>query len=91
MKDTLKSMISASDVPSLSEAEIDSIIDRCGSNLNLACAVGWELKAAKAASMISFTADGATFNRKEYIDNAQRMSDMYRKRLNTTIRFGGDT
>lgn len=90
MKNALKTLVASEEIPALSEMEIDSILERAGSNLNLGCAMAWEIKAAKAASMISFSADGASFNRAEYIANAERMANMYRKRLNTTIRFGGE-
>lgn len=88
MKDMLKTMLASNEEPALTEVEIDSIVERAGTNLNLGCAIGWEIKAAKAASMISFSADGATYNRNEFIANAERMALMYRKRLNTTIRVG---
>lgn len=89
MKNTLKTLVASEETPALTEVEIDSIMERAGSNLNLACAMGWEIKAAKAGSMISFSADGASFDRDQYIVNAERMATMYRKRLNTTIRLGG--
>lgn len=55
-------------------------------DLNHAAAEGWAMKAGKAASMISFTADGARFDRNQYIANCRTMIDHYRARIAVTLR-----
>lgn len=49
-------------------------------NLDAGAAMGWRLKAGKAANRMSFTADGATYNRREVIANCLRMGDLYARR-----------
>lgn len=49
--------------------------------LNQAAAQGWRLKAGKAASDVSFGADGATYNRKEAIENCRAMAKDYEARI----------
>lgn len=46
-------------------------------NLNRAANEGWGIKAAKAVSMISFTSDGARFDRDQYIKNCEAMERKY--------------
>lgn len=46
-------------------------------DLNYAASLAWELKAAIAATRISFTSEGARFDRDQYIANCQAMRAMY--------------
>lgn len=46
-------------------------------DLNRAAYEGWSLKAAKAASMISYTSDGARYDRDQYIRNCEAMQRRY--------------
>jgi hypothetical protein len=55
-------------------------------DVNRACYEGWGLKAAKAASMIGFTSDGATFQRQQYIENCERMQRRFAQAQSVVIR-----
>lgn len=55
-------------------------------NLNYAAYQAWGLKAAKAASRISFSSEGASFQRNQYIANCFAMQKMYGARLNYSVR-----
>jgi hypothetical protein len=55
-------------------------------NLDYAAYLGWRQKAAKAASRITFTSEGATFQREQYIANCLTMQRMYAARLNYSVR-----
>lgn len=46
-------------------------------NLRAAAREGWRWKAAKAARMHTFSADGATYNRAEIIANCETMIRLY--------------
>lgn len=48
-------------------------------DLNLSAAEGWRWKAAKAATLTGFTADGATFHEEQIIANCERMVARYAK------------
>jgi len=58
-------------------------------DLNRGAYEGWGLKAAKAASMISFTADGQKFDRDQYIKNCEAMQRKYPRLGSTRLRRGG--
>lgn len=55
-------------------------------DLNRGAYEGWKLKAAKAATMISFTADGARFDRDQYIANCEYMQRKYAQQQSLVIR-----
>jgi hypothetical protein len=55
-------------------------------NLDYAAYLGWGLKAAKAASRISFSSEGASFQRNQFIANCFAMQKMYAARLNFSVR-----
>ena len=61
-------------------------------DLNLAAYEGWGRKAAKAASMIAFSADDASFRRDQYIQHCQQMQAQFAARVaytvNTSSRIG---
>ena len=86
MIDKLTTLVAADDLPTLSVTELQGIVDRSGGDLNYAASLGWELKMAKSATMIDFSADGATFNRKQFIEHAQIMRDMYMNRVGVTLK-----
>lgn len=46
-------------------------------DLNLAAAEGWRWKKAASAGRISFTADGATFNRDQFLAHCEAMIQTY--------------
>lgn len=48
-------------------------------DLNAAAAEGWRWKAAKAASWIDFTADGASFKQSQVLELCERMVKRYSK------------
>lgn len=48
-------------------------------DLNAAAAEGWRWKAAKAASMIDFTADGASFKQDQLLAHCEKMVKRYSK------------
>ena len=50
-------------------------------NMNAAAYEGWTLKAAKAAGMIDFTADGHSFKRSDYIKHCLMMQAHYKKAM----------
>lgn len=50
-------------------------------DLNYAAYEAWGLKAAKAASRISFSTEGATFNRDQYLANCRTMQEFYAQRI----------
>lgn len=50
-------------------------------DLDAAAAMGWELKAGKAAGRFDFTTDGQTFRRGQIIDHCQKMAATYRRRV----------
>lgn len=54
-------------------------------DLNAAAAEGWRLKAALAASRISFSADGASFQRDAFFKHCLQMADHYANRSGTVI------
>lgn len=53
--------------------------------LEAGAAHGWRLKAAKVQSRTSFSADGATFQRREQFVNAMQMARMYERRVNGSV------
>lgn len=55
-------------------------------DLNYAAYLAWGLKAAKAASRISFSTEGASFQRQQYIANCFAMQRQYGARLNYSVR-----
>lgn len=89
MIDKLRPLVAASDLPTLSDTELESIVDRSGGDLNCAASLGWELKMAKSATMIDFSADGATFNRSQFLEHANAMREMYTNKMAWTIKVGG--
>lgn len=54
-------------------------------DLNRAAYEGWGMKAAKASSMISFTSDGATYHRDQYIENCEKMQRKYARNASSKI------
>jgi hypothetical protein len=46
-------------------------------DFNRAAYEGWGLKAAKAASLIGFTSDGARMDRQQYMEHCERMQRKY--------------
>lgn len=50
-------------------------------DLNGAAAEAWRIKAGKAASDASFSADGASYARKEVIENCRQMARDYEARI----------
>lgn len=54
-------------------------------DLNYAAAEGWLLKAGRAASMVSFQADGARFDRDQIIANCRTLEEHYRQRVVGTV------
>jgi hypothetical protein len=54
-------------------------------DLNAAAADGWRLKAAEAASRISFSADGASYQRDAFFKHCLQMADHYAGRAGTVI------
>lgn len=86
MIDSLKPLVAANDLPTLSDTEIEAIVNRSGGDLNYAASLGWELKMGKSATMVDFSADGASFNRSQFIKHAQTMRDMYMNRIGATLK-----
>ena len=54
-------------------------------NLNAAAYQGWTLKAAKAAGMIDFSADGHSFKRSGYIEHCLTMQAHYKKAMTPKV------
>lgn len=54
-------------------------------DVNYAAMLGWELKAAKAVAMMSFTADGVTFHRDQFLANCKTLQEMYSKKVFASI------
>lgn len=86
MIDKLKTLVAANDLPTLSDSELEAIADRSGGDLNYAASEAWLLKMAKSVTMIDFSADGATFNRSQFMEHAQIMRDMYMDRVAATVK-----
>jgi len=57
-------------------------------DLNRAAYEGWGMKAAKAASMVSFTADGARYDRDQYLKNCEAMQRKYAVTSSAKMRGG---
>lgn len=86
MIDKLKPLVAASDLPSLSDSELEGIVARSGGDLNYAASLGWELKMGKSATMVDFSADGASFSRSQFLEHAQIMREMYMNRVGVTLK-----
>lgn len=54
-------------------------------DLNRAAAEGWRWKAAKLAAAYDFTADGATYNRSQAVEQCQKMVAQYAGRVVSSI------
>lgn len=48
-------------------------------DLDAAAAIGWEVKAGRAASMFTFSEDGQSFRRNEIHESCKAMARMYRR------------
>jgi hypothetical protein len=57
-------------------------------NLSYAAYRGWILKAGFAASKISFSSEGAKFDRSYYMKHCQSMASFYAAQLNQSVRVG---
>lgn len=54
-------------------------------NLNVGAAEGWRWKAARAASMVTFSADGTSMNKGDIIANCEKMAAKYMGRRGIVV------
>lgn len=88
-------MIAWDQKPTIDQAGIDDLIsmhsregDDAGEviyDLPGAAVEGWKWKMAQAASMISFTSDGQTINRDQYLKHCERMIEEYGRSANYSV------
>ena len=58
-------------------------------DLNRGAAEGWRWKAAKVSSRFQFIADGSAFHREQVMQNCERMSMLYRRRVLSDVSLPG--
>lgn len=59
-------------------------------DFDLAAYEGWGRKAAKAASMVDFTADDTMIKRSQYLQFCQSMQAKYAARMSYSVKVGRD-
>lgn len=71
---TVLDMARVADVNGRTEEDDDYIPTH---DMQMACYIGWKVKAGRVAGMWSFSADGQTINKAELLDHMERMMAQY--------------
>lgn len=85
-KSKLARMVAATDEPVIADGELTELVAdhkytaASGAtvyDLSAAAVEGWRMKAAKAASRVSFSSDGQQISRSHFFDHCDRMIEHY--------------
>lgn len=95
-KSRLSRMVAAIDEPTISDAELVELVAECKGeaagvvvyNLEAAAVEGWRMKAARAASRVSFNSDGQQISRSHFFEHCTRMIEHYSGAESFTLNVG---